>query len=138
MSLFGRLFRRPRDVRSDAGVWRRGELAVCVLDDWSEKGPISPKVGDVLRVSGVEDAAFLGVRTYFLSFVGRPANWVWDARAFRKAIDDRAPAEAEFAALIKQPGERRRAPLPSPTDAPAVVAASAVDLPASPGDPDHA
>lgn len=113
MGIFGRLFRKRSpvtDVRGRCGAWRRGDLAVCISDDWRPAEPrIDPRRGDVLRVATVVDTTnHAGLRAIFLMFDGKPSFRGWCALSFRKAALDHHAADARFAARIRRLG---RAPV---------------------------
>lgn len=107
LGLFGR---RPiKDVRE--GGWRRGDLAVCIRDDWEEPGSLCPQKGDILRVAGVQEAVERGVRAVFLRFETYPRREFFMSNGFRKVVRDDQAADDEFCALVRR-GKRARMPEP--------------------------
>lgn len=111
MSLWSRLFgRKPQRLNKNDGVtWSVGDLAVCVADNWIFNSGNDPKVSDVLRVVAVQHAVVdmrprglaVMVAATWLQFRG---HMIWyTSTGFRKAEEDRAPAEAEFTALLRRP-----------------------------------
>lgn len=109
MSLFSRLFGRKRAIedRRQSNNWKAGDLAVCVQDDWLPDIGVeriaAPAIGEVRRVRAVADVTFKrGVREYALNLETYGDSWM-SCFAFRKAVEDTEPAEAEFTALIKRP-----------------------------------
>lgn len=109
--MIGRLFRRwrkpakpaPRDCRNMNEDWKPGDLAECIADNWCLSNPHSPKVGDVLRVSRVQEGLGVANRAliYGLGFEGKPANAHWETTCFRKLRPVQEPAEAKWAQWLK-------------------------------------
>lgn len=109
MSFFGRLFgRKPAapDLRV-SNDWRAGDLAVCIaVPDYSHwLGRPVPNQGEVCRVTAVYEGVVtiglhIGSPCFFLRLEGYPHGY--STFAFRKAVEDTEPAEAEFTALIKR------------------------------------
>lgn len=103
----------PPDRRGWNEDWRVGDLAVCVRDDW-ERQKISPKVGEVLRVSGLyEDVVTSGVDKGCLAsglcFEGRPQHFAWRCSGFRKVRPDHRADEVETGIIAKIKGVRHDA-----------------------------
>lgn len=103
--LFGRKPKPPVDRRGWSEDWQVGDVAVCVSDNWPDKDSLDPRVGDMLRVSGVKyDAACLTGRQRFsgLRFEGKPGR-CYQNTAFQKI----RPAEQCFTKamrnLLRQP-----------------------------------
>jgi hypothetical protein len=95
-----------REMNED---WQIGDLAECIADSWHIPDQCSPRVGDILRVSGVIDGTVMltNVLVIALRFEGKPANMGWICTGFRKLRPLHEPCEADFKALIKQPRKVR-------------------------------
>lgn len=106
-SIFPRRGGRRVDRRDECPCFAVGDLAVCISDTWANSWDDNPAPGDVLRVDRiVEGVGLVGevkVHTVGLHFETRPGENYWEASGFRKIVDDRQPAEAEFFELIKRP-----------------------------------
>lgn len=95
----------PTEDWSKSADWRVGDLAVCISDQWPILAEFNPKKDDVLRVSRVAPTISWDGSVHFigLGFEGKPSGCLWGNVCFRKAQQDREPAETRFARLIKRP-----------------------------------
>lgn len=94
----------PVDRREMNEDWTVGDLAECIADNWSKQDfPGNPRVGDVLRVSGVTEGIALGSNHLIiaLGFESKQANLYWDCTSFRKLRPALDPAEDEFTVWLK-------------------------------------
>lgn len=94
----------PDDQRQASEDWQAGDLAECIDDNWPPiLGVTHPKLGDVLRVSAVDEGAdfLFGIQIIVLRFEGRPQTLGWDNRHFRKLRPTLEPAEQEFTVWLK-------------------------------------
>ncbi|TXH10346.1 MAG: hypothetical protein E6R03_15540 [Hyphomicrobiaceae bacterium] len=102
----------PEDQRHMSDDWKAGDLAECINAGFiSVPGMVHPKLGDVLRVSAVDEGpdSVLGIQIIALRFEGR-GNCGWDNRNFRKLRPTTEPAEQEFTVWLK---DKLREPAPA-------------------------
>lgn len=103
MNLLRRIFSRkpkpPVDRRGWSEDWQVGDVAVCVISDFTADWSDNPKRGDVLRVSGFrEGITVCGTSVVSgLSFFGKPETHAWPNECFQKI----RPAEQCFTEAMR-------------------------------------
>jgi hypothetical protein len=109
--------KKPRvviDRREGGWQWKAGMLARCVSDSWRDPGP-APEIGDVVRVTKVEDLVnHRNVRAFFLWFEGYP-DIGYGSTAFRplNIVNSGEEIETGLIAKIKR-SAKRGAPVGEP------------------------
>jgi hypothetical protein len=106
-----RLFRReppPRpliDRRCMNEDWTRGDLALCISDNWLGGPTQSPHEGLIYRVTDVGEGFFIpphdNILAYGLAFAELPEAY-WQSTSFRKVRPDHSAADEEFAREMKR------------------------------------
>lgn len=108
MSGFGR--RRIVHDCTDAS-WKRGDLAVCVRDDWTIAAAFHPREGDLLRVKAVYTDLIDGLRVTALKFDGLAPTAGYPSSAFRKPARDGQLADGRFVGLLHRLTSWSRSPV---------------------------
>lgn len=104
--LFGRKPAPPPPVidrRDNSEDWRVGDLAVCLVDGEWEPVDTGPRIGDVRRVSGIEERVGHVSKALLVCLTfGEFPGFAYSSASFRKIRPDAEPCEEEFTALIKR------------------------------------
>lgn len=92
----------PVDHRIMNEDWAVGDLAQCIDDRFCDPEPFDPKVGDVLRVAGIDDCTnHRNRRCIWLLFEGKTGIVGYECVAFRKLRPVNEPAEKDFIVWLR-------------------------------------